>query len=231
MSPLKSYRDPTRKGSSSNQHFSGSMLNFGGVVIWLNYKYIQYFTNLDFPEIFGPIYGLTSATFEVVFFFSRAHFDQSDDWWKVHWKGYTPPKTKHDWLENPTILKIYLLFKMVIFFVCFLGMVIRNLFSDAGPKFLFPWPTRLGLYIKTLQCINGGFPLGIMSSSPNGLIATGPTSESWCSFMGRPCKCYQAYQGRVWYETCFLHVFWNGDFLLPVSLFRMFYFSLTKNLF
>ena len=45
------------------------MLNFGGVVIWLNYKYIQYFTNLDFPEIFGPIYGLTSATLRSCFFF------------------------------------------------------------------------------------------------------------------------------------------------------------------
>ena len=162
MSPLKSYRDPTRKGSSSNQHFSGSMLNFGGVVIWPIFLKTVFHQPRFSWNFWGPISRLTSATFEVVVFFSRAHLTRVMIDGKFIGRGTPPEFTKHDWLEHPTILKIYLLFKMVI--CLFLGDGNSQLFRDAGPKFIFPSPTRLGLY-KDPSVSTDGFPLGISLSS------------------------------------------------------------------
>ena len=51
-SPLKSYL-PNRKGSSSNHHFSGAMLNFGGVILTLRVQAAQLFCN--FAERHGII--------------------------------------------------------------------------------------------------------------------------------------------------------------------------------
>ena len=48
MSPLKSYRNPIGKGLSSNDHFLGAMLNFGGVDKFL------FHLNTHYKNIYPP---------------------------------------------------------------------------------------------------------------------------------------------------------------------------------